>query len=294
MTDAQIQDRASAKGAGDENFPVGSILIERRLRSHVARLYAFARAADDVADHPALEQAEKLRRLEAFGRGLDGGRGPAEAAALRASLGQTGVTAAHAHALLAAFAQDARIGRYADWAALMDYCALSAAPVGRYLLDLHGEDRRAWRASDALCAALQVLNHLQDLADDRRRLDRVYLPRDWMAAEGATVAMLDAPRTTPALRRVIDRALDGCDALLRTAEPLPRLIVSRRLAAEAAVIGHLAVRLTRRLRREDPLAARVRLSPLDAAAAAARGAMTLARGARGARGGGALPASGRP
>ena len=79
------------------------------------------------------------------------------AAAMRASLAVTGIAPAHCHTLLAAFRQDAVKNRYADWQQLMDYCALSAAPVGRYLLDLHGESPATWHSSDALCAALQVI-----------------------------------------------------------------------------------------------------------------------------------------
>ncbi len=270
--------------ARQENFPVGSVLIHKHLRPHVMAFYAFARAADDVADDPHLAPPERLRRLDAFETGLDGASGPAEAVRLRASLRARGITDRHARDLLAAFRQDATVDSYPDWPALMGYCALSAAPVGRYLLDLHGEGRGAWAASDALCAALQVLNHLQDLGPDRRRLDRVYLPADWLAAEGADLTLLDASRSAPALRRVIDRTLDRCDALLRQAAPLPRIIASRRLRAEAAVILHLAQRVSHRLRRADPLAGRVRLSPSDTAAALARGLPTLA--ARAPSGGG--------
>ena len=80
--------------------------------------------------------------------------------------------------------------RYADWDELMDYCRYSAMPVGRFVLDVHGEDRATWPANDALCAALQVINHLQDCAKDYRELDRVYLPHDVLAAHGARVEML--------------------------------------------------------------------------------------------------------
>ncbi len=262
----------ASRRARGENFPVGSRLLRRELRPHVARLYAFARAADDVADAPDLAPGEKLRRLDAFEAALGGGAGPAEAVALRASLAETGVTDRHARDLLLAFRRDAVEGRCADWAALAAYCAHSAHPVGRHMLDLHGEDAAARPASDALCAALQVLNHLQDLGPDRRRLDRVYLPLDWMARAGAGVGDLDAEAASPALRAVIDRALDATDALLARAAPLPRLVASPRLAGECAAILGLARRLSARLRRADPLAARVALSRRDFAGAAAAGA----------------------
>ena len=266
-----------AKTAREENFPVGSALLRRDLRPHVAALYAFARAADDVADDPALGPAEKLARLGAFEAALDGGPGPAEAARLRGSLCETGVSDRHARDLLRAFRRDAVEGRCADWAALADYCAHSAHPVGRFMLDLHGEGARTHPPADALCAALQVLNHLQDLGHDRRRLDRVYLPLDWMAEAGATLRDLDADRSSPALRAVTHRALDACDDWLDAAEALPRLVASPRLAGECAAILRLARRLSRRLRRGDPLAGRVALSRTDFAAAAAVGAAHAVR-----------------
>ena len=268
----------SGKGAGDENFPVGSILIARRLRPHVMRFYAFARAADDIADNPGLAPDEKVRRLDAFEGGLAAGAtAPESATRLRDSLAETGVTDAHARDLLAAFRQDATKLRYADWDELMDYCAVSAHPVGRYLLDLHGEDTATHGPGDALCAALQVLNHLQDCGEDRRDLDRVYLPGDWMAEAGVEMEALDVSAMSPGLRQVIDRCLDSCDRLLDCSEPLPGMIRARRLGAEVAVIQRLARRLAARLRREDPLAGRVEHSKLDLLAGLAAGLVRLVR-----------------
>lgn len=172
--------------------------------------------------------------------------------------------------------QDAAKTRYADWEELLDYCRYSASPVGRFLMRLHGEDPALDPLGDALCAALQVLNHLQDLGDDRRALDRIYLPGDWMRADGAAEGDLDAASASPALRRTIDRCLDGCDGLLARSAPLSGRIRSRRLGAEVAVIHRLAMRLAARLRREDPLAGRVKHGSLDMAAAAASGLSRLA------------------
>ncbi len=250
----------SGKGAADENFPVGSRLIAPRLRPHVATFYAFARAIDDIADNPALAPEDKIARLDAFAAAVAGGRaapGPEKAVRMRESLAATGVTTRHCLDLISAFKQDAVKRRYADWGELMDYCDRSAAPVGRYLLDLHGESRDLWPANDALCNALQVINHLQDCGDDYRRMDRVYLPQDWMAAAGADVSDLGGSRLTPGLRRVIDRCVDGCRQLNAAARALPAGLRSRRLAAESAVILEIARRLTARLGREDPLATRV-------------------------------------
>lgn len=261
--DIAAYETPSGKGAHDENFQVGSFLLPAALRPHVMAFYDFVRAADDVADNPALAPDDKLARLERFAAALTGSAADAavlpKAAALRASLRATGVTPRHALDLLAAFRQDATKRRYADWPDLLDYCARSASPVGRYLLDLHGERSELYRFSDPLCDALQVLNHLQDCQADYRRLDRVYLPLDGFAAAGIGVEALDRPAASPALRQVLDRALDGTDALLRVAGGLPRALRRRRLAAESAVILEIARRLARELRRRDPLAERVEL-----------------------------------
>jgi len=254
----------SGKGAGDENFPVGSFLLPAGLRLHVRAFYAFVRAADDVADNPDLAPADKLARLDRFATALSGteedARALPKAAMLRASLRATGVTPRHALDLLSAFKQDATKLRYADWQDLLRYCALSASPVGRFLLDLHGEPPELYRFSDPLCDALQILNHLQDCQADYRRLSRVYLPLDAFAAAGIGVEELDRTASSTALRQVLNRALDGVDELLATAAELPAALGSWRLALESAVILEIARRLASELRRRDPLASRVELS----------------------------------
>jgi squalene synthase HpnC len=279
----------SGKGAGDENFPVGSWLLPARLRPHVAAYYRFARAIDDIADNPDLEPGDKIARLDRFEKAVTGQDpgGPALATAqrMRESLRETGVTARHCVNLVAAFKQDAVKLRYGDWGDLLGYCAYSANPVGRYLLDLHGEEKSGYPFSDALCSALQVLNHLQDCQDDYRGLDRVYLPLDWMAAEGIEVTVLDEARSRPELRRVLDRCLDGVAELLVTARGLPDRLSSPRLAMESAVILRLAERLSVLLRADDPLAGRVALNRIDFALCGLRGvsAVCLRRLTGGAR-----------
>ncbi|MFO1060598.1 MAG: squalene synthase HpnC [Dongiaceae bacterium] len=254
----------SGKWAETENFPVGSRLLPARLRPHVMAFYGFARAADDIADSPDLMPAEKLARLDLMEAGLLGrvadAAAPPRALQLRASLAACGVTPGHAVDLLAAFKQDAVKGRYADWADLIAYCNLSAAPVGRFLLDLHGEKPEHWRHSDALCNALQIINHLQDCQDDYRTLDRVYLPQDWLAGCGSGVADLDAAAASPGLRRVLLRCVEGTEELLAEARRLPFVLASRGLGYESAAILALAEALTRRLKGGDPLARRIALS----------------------------------
>ena len=202
----------SGKGAADENFPVGSFLLPRRLRPQVAAFYAYARAIDDIADNPDLTPEEKVARLDGFDRALTGDSDdPAygKAVRIREMMGDVGNVIRHCRDLILAFKQDAVKGRYADWEDLMGYCDRSASPVGRFLLDLHDCPEDGYPASDALCNALQVINHLQDCKDDYLTLDRVYLPGDWMAEAGATVEDLGRDAASPGLRRVIDVSADG-------------------------------------------------------------------------------------
>ena len=234
----------SGKGRTDENFPVGSLLIRPALRPHVHAFYDFARNADDIADSPDLAAPDKLHRLATMQSALEHGTGGSPSGLkLRASQAETGVTNRHALDLLAAFRQDATKTRYATWDELLDYCRLSAMPVGRQVLDLHGEPPATHAPSDALCAVLQVLNHLQDGAKDLAALGRCYLPDDQLAAAGAHVQDLAKPAASLGLRTVIDSLLDHCDRLNAEAATLPRLVRDRRLRVECAVITGLARRL---------------------------------------------------
>ena len=258
----------SGKDRGDENFPVGSWLISARLRPHVHAFYAFARNADDIADSPSLAPEDKIFRLDAMEAVLLGraDAGSPSAVRLRASLAQTGVTPRHSLDLLVAFRRDATKRRYESWDALLDYCRYSANPVGRHVLELHGECHSTFAPSDALCTALQVLNHVQDVARDLAELDRCYLPLDLMAARGARIEDVRRQAASPGLRLVLDALLDECDLLNQEAADLPRRVRDRRLRLETAVIVGLSRRLAARLRRGDPLAARVKLSKGDAVA----------------------------
>jgi farnesyl-diphosphate farnesyltransferase len=263
----------SGKDKGDENFPVGSLLISKALRPHIHAYYSFARNADDIADSGTLTAVEKIARLDAMEAVLTGARedGSPSALRLRDSLAQTGVSDIHARELLIAFRQDATKTRYASWDELMQYCRYSAAPVGRYVLALHGESEATWPSSDALCASLQVLNHMQDCAKDLRDLDRCYIPQDWLAETGLATDAIAHGETVPDLRTVFDRMLDLTDKLNEQAAEVPRLVKSRRLRVETAVIAGLAQRLTTLLRSGDPLATRVKLSKLDFFAATLAG-----------------------
>lgn len=283
MSETDAPSAASGKGAGDENFPVGSWLLPAALRPKVALFYRVVRGADDIADSPGLSADEKIARLAAVDAALAGetpvAPGCEAAAELRQVLAETGVPIDHARDLLRAFVQDATKNRYDDWDDLVGYCRLSANPVGRFLLDLHGEDAATHAVSDALCTALQIINHLQDCQDDYRDIDRVYLPRDLLAAAGVPLADLASPAASPGLRWVLDRVLDGVDELIALARALPGAIRHGGMRREAAVIVAVAERLAIELRDRDPLAERVTLTPLRKLVCVAKGVLraTVAR-----------------
>src|SRR6202008_4735289 len=128
---------------------------------------------------------------------------------LRSELAARDLSPVHAQDLLTAFRLDARKSRYQSWDELMEYCRYSAMPVGRYVLDVHGEDHSTWPANDALCAALQIINHLQDCQKDYSDLDRGYVPLDALSAAGATVEDIGKDASSPALRECL-RGLAVC------------------------------------------------------------------------------------
>ena len=250
----------SGKGHRDENFPVASRLIHPRHRAPILAFYEFVRTADDIADHSALAPPEKLAlidRLEAtlLGQSNDDPAG----VALRSQLAARQLSSRHAQDLLAAFRLDVTKLRYRDWDDLIGYCTYSAMPVGRFVLDVHGESRATWPANDALCAALQIINHLQDCGKDYRQLDRVYIPLDAFAETGASVDELGADRASASLLECIHRLASRTGALLRDSKLFSASIEDTRLALEVAVIQTFAERLVRLLTQRDPLSERVHL-----------------------------------
>jgi hydroxysqualene synthase len=256
----------SGKDRGDENFPVGSVLIRRSLRPHIHAYYAFARNADDIADSSSLTPDDKVARLDVMEDVLLGRRqgGSPSAARLRDSLARTGISPVHATELLVAFRRDATKRRYATIDELYNYCRFSAVPVGRYVIDLHGENHECYSPSDALCIALQILNHMQDCAKDLETLDRCYLPQALLDHFGTSVADIRRPAETPGLRRVFTTLLDRVDRLNQAAAELPEIARDRWLRMETGVIHGLSRRLARRLAQNDPLSKRIRCSKADA------------------------------
>jgi len=253
----------SGKGHRDENFPVASHLVHPRFRAPILAFYEFVRVADDIADHADLAPERKLELLDRLEASLTGtSDADPEGVRLRTILAERGLSARHAQDLLAAFRLDVTKLRYADWDELMHYCSLSAMPVGRHVLDVHGESRETWPASDAICAALQIINHIQDCRNDFRDLDRVYIPLDALAAAGTSVAALDAAVASPELLTCLHKLAARTAGLLRDGYPLPDQIKDFRLSLEISVIHTLADSLVRTLMVRDPLRDKVHLKSL--------------------------------
>lgn len=262
MTNAS--DLRSGKTHRDENFPVASWIIHPRHRALILAFYNFVRTADDIADHATLGADEKLRYLDLFEAELLGnGDTQKEAVSLRHALAERGMAPRHALDVLVAFRMDVTKLRYENWDDVIHYCRYSAMPVGRFMLDVHGESTSTWAASDALCAGLQINNHLQDCAKDYRNLNRVYLPRDALAASGATVEMLGEARSQPALLQCLQALAVRTETLLHDSRSLSAEVRDIRLGLEVAVIQAFADKIVGMLKVRDPLSERVHLSPLE-------------------------------
>jgi squalene synthase HpnC len=250
----------SGKGSRDENFPVASWLVHPQHRGAILAFYEFVRVADDIADHPELSAQDKIAHLDRLEQSLLGANdAEPEGVALRTVLRERRMSPRHAQDLLRAFRMDATKLRYANWEELIEYCTYSAMPVGRYVLDVHGESRSTWPANDALCAALQIINHLQDCQADYRNLDRVYVPLDALALDGVRVEALGERVASPSLRHCLRRLADRTGELLHQSASFPGSVNDLRLALEISVIQALARRLVALLQSRDPLSERVHL-----------------------------------
>jgi len=256
----QSADFRSGKGHRDENFPVASRLVSAKHRPVIMAFYDFARAADDVADHPTLPAEKKLLQLDVMSASLTGASSEdALSVRLREQLVERRLPAIHALDLLTAFRQDCTKQRYASWDELIGYCTYSAMPVGRFVLDVHGEGRSTWASSDVLCTVLQIVNHLQDCGKDYRALNRVYLPDDCLRANGAKVEALSDPKAAPQLLAAIHQLTQQTEDYFNTLPPLADEVRDTRLACEVSAITALARRIIALLKVSDPLADKVHL-----------------------------------
>jgi hydroxysqualene synthase len=254
----------SGKTHRDENFPVASWIIHPRHRALILAFYNFVRTADDIADHATLGERDKLAFLDLLEAELLGrGDSQPEAVNLRLALGQRAMPPRHALDVLTAFRMDVTKLRYENWDEVIHYCRYSAMPVGRFMLDVHGESPSTWAASDALCAGLQINNHLQDCGKDYRDLNRVYLPRDALAAAGASVEALGEGRASAPLLRCLHSLAVRTELLLNDSKSLSAEVKDFRLGLEISVIQRFAGKIVQLLKVRDPLSETVHLGPTE-------------------------------
>lgn len=215
-----------------ENFPVASILLPPPLRRPVELIYRFARSADDFADEGERTDEERLMLLASYGdelRMIE--RGERSRLPLFQQLGE--VVKQHDlpiplfQDLLSAFTQDVTKKRYADYGEVLDYCRRSASPVGRLLLVLFGAaTAQNLRHSDSICASLQVINFLQDVAIDYRN-GRIYLPQDELARFGVEERLLAAGKVNDAWRSFMTFQVNRTRRILLEGAPLGRALKGR-------------------------------------------------------------------
>ena len=254
----------SGKTHRDENFPVASWIIHPRHRALILAFYNFVRTADDIADHATLSASDKLAYLDLLEAELLGqGDSQPEAVSLRRALAQRSMPPRHALDVLIAFRMDVTKLRYENWDEVIHYCRYSAMPVGRFMLDVHGESLSTWPASDALCAGLQINNHLQDCGKDYRDLNRVYLPRDALAAAGASVEELGHKRASAPLLECLHALAVRTETLLDQSRSLAAEVKDFRLGLEISVIQAFAEKIVGLLKTRDPLSETVHLCPMQ-------------------------------
>ncbi len=215
-----------------ENFPVASLLLPRRLRAPVRAIYAFARSADDFADEGEAPAEERLARLAEYHAHLDAlERGEtvnhSVFKALAPHIRQYRLPYPLFHDLLSAFEQDCAKTRYAHIGEVMEYCKRSANPIGRLLLRLFGDDdprHQAW--SDGVCAALQLINFLQDIAQDWQK-GRIYLPQDEMAKFGISERQIAEGRVDALWQQFMKGQIERARRMLQAGAPLGRALPGR-------------------------------------------------------------------
>jgi len=228
--------------AGTENFPVASRLLPRAVRDHLLAVYGFARLADDIGDEA---EGDRLALLDWLDAELERA---ARGEATHPLLQRLTPTIAHCHLSLEPFKRlieanrrDQVVRRYESIEDLMEYCMLSAAPVGELVLGIFGVSTPERIAlSDDVCNALQIIEHVQDVAEDFAR-DRVYLPQSDLRAFGCEEAELKAPSASPVLRTVLRYEAGRARRLLDSAVPLAsQLPLQPRIAVCGFAAGGMA------------------------------------------------------
>ena len=259
----------------DENFPVAFCLFPRAYRDTVNAYYKFAREVDDVADNPHLSSQNKLDILNNMERVLGGahirGKKFAFARCLREIFVKENFSLSLATDLLKAFRQDAAGFEYQTWNQLTEYCRYSAAPVGRFLLALYNESPSTYLPAASLCAALQIVNHIQDIGYDAKVLKRIYIPSEMMLKYHVKNSDLVKNEVTDGLRNCVNEMIEKVQGLLKEARVLPCVVNSKILRIEVFVIIYLTQYMIHKLLTRDFLKNDLKLSSFERGKALVKG-----------------------
>lgn len=243
-----------------DSLPIVSRILPRRWRRSMLGLFDLARGADAIADNASLSlhaRRLKIAELRESILQLDMRALPVWALVHAHDI-RRGLSPEYAMHLLDAFHGDTFKPRYETLAELERYATLSTASLGRGFLAIAREDNADLEASDALCIALQLLNHWRDLAEDARLLDRVYMPQEWLRHYGAgEEALKESVRLDAAWLQVLGRLDTHIAALLARADTLPASIRSRRMRFHVRWLLDMAHRWHHALQGNDVLLRRV-------------------------------------
>ena len=258
----------SGKSYSDENFPVASFLMTKKIRSIVRVFYFFARMADDIADHQKLSSNQKKKILFFFDNAISKSKKTNNKILdkMIAKFKELPSGKKYSRNLLKAFMMDASNKKYKNWNDLLYYCKFSANPVGRFVIDAVNERKnieKIYEASDSLCTALQIINHIQDCKKDFKELNRVYIPESFFKKYSLDKKTLRKSKSEENFERLKIEIVDNVLVSLRKTKLGLREIQSWRLRKETLIILNIAKRLCNLLKINDPLEKQIKLSRID-------------------------------
>ena len=258
----------SGKSHSDENFPVASFLMTKKIRSIVRVFYFFARMADDIADHQKLSSNQKKKILLFFDNAISKSKKTNNKVLdkMIARFKELPSGKKYSRNLLKAFMMDASNKKYKNWNDLLYYCKFSANPVGRFVIDAVNERKnieKIYEASDSLCTALQIINHIQDCKKDFKELNRVYIPESFFKKYSLDKKILRKSKSEENFERLKIEIIDNVLTSLRKTKLGLREIQSWRLRKETLIILNIAKRLCNLLKINDPLEKQIKLSRID-------------------------------
>ncbi len=258
----------SGKSYSDENFPVASFLMTKKIRSIVRVFYFFARMADDIADHQKLSSNQKKNILLFFDNAISKSKKTNNKILdkMIAKFKELPSGKKYSRNLLKAFMMDASNKKYKNWNDLLYYCKFSANPVGRFVIDAVNERKnieKIYEASDSLCTALQIINHIQDCKKDFKELNRVYIPESFFKKYSVDKKILRKSKSIENFERLKIEIVDNVLLSLRKTKLGLREIQSWRLRKETLIILNIAKRLCNLLKINDPLEKQIKLSRID-------------------------------